>query len=339
MKRLFYITVIYGLILLSTYANAQNSGTLWIKTFNAGSNDLNDPGIDKKALMTLDSLMQIKNIEVTFWGAADDLKWNLDGRSLHTNISDALNDAKRLGRARALKARYGRGNIGITHESVAGVKVQWTIVSKANFTQNIDQLRQENHEIKKELDEVKNQIQSLKPEQAANGHHSANGNNGNHSSNGSNDNSHLVVKEGLTFNWRLQAGMWTWQSRAKGSILSPSVALNIIIGKTAFVIQGGVTPWHIATEFGNQSESFVYTGIKYMKNDRFGFTIGGFRGWKFFTDTDNWSFKTTGIATGIVIQHKFVELNPTLTYSSVNALDLEGRWRLGGSLGLNININ
>ncbi|HEX9654564.1 MAG TPA: hypothetical protein VGA99_12720, partial [bacterium] len=316
-------------------AFAQESGSFWVRTFNPGSADLNDSTIDQKALAKLDSLLQNPDVNVTFLGAADSIGWVMYGKKVHDKIAEAWNDAKRLSRARALRARYGRGEVGITHDSVAGVKVIWTRTGSDAYTNQLDQLKEQNDAMMRELAEVKNNLESIKPE-PTNGHN-GNGANGNGAS--KNGHSKYMIKDGLTFNWRLQAGLWTWQSGANGNLVSPSVALNIIVNKTAFVLQGGVTPWHQGTEFGNKSESFVYTGVKYMKSERLGFTAGAFRGWEFFTTTDNWLFKTTGLATGVVLTYGKFEFNPTITISNINTLENSSDWKVGSTLGLNFNIN
>ena len=75
-----------------------------------------------------------------------------------------------------------------------------------------------------------------------------------------------------------------------------------------------------------------------MKTEIYGFTLGVYRGWEFYTATDNWSFKTTGISAGFVVNHKSVEFNPALTYSNLSSLEKDSEWRLGVSLGINLNI-
>lgn len=335
MKKLISLAALWLMFVLLSTALAQETGSLWIRTFNPGSADLNDSTIDQEGLAKLDSLMQDPNLNVTFLGAADSIGWVMNGRKVHDKIAEAWNDAKRLSRARALRARYGRGEIGITHDSVAGVKVMWTRTGSDAYTHQLEQLQEQNDAMKRELAEVKHNLESIKPE-ATNGHN-GHGTNGNGAS--TNGHSKYTIKDGLTFNWRLQAGLWSWQSGANGHLLSPSVALNIIVDKTSFVLQGGVTPWHQGTEFGNKSESFVYTGIKYMKSDRLGFTAGGFRGWEFFTLTDNWLFKTTGLSTGVVLAYGKLELNPTVTISNISTLENSGDWKVGSTLGLNFNIN
>lgn len=333
MKKLISLAALWLVFVLLSTALSQESGSFWIKNFNPGSADLNDPHIDKQALAKLDSLMQDENIEFTFLGAADSIGWFLEGRKVHDKIAEAWNDAKRLSRARALRARYGgRGNVGITHDSVAGVKVIWTRKSSSEaYTNEIEHLKEQNARMQRELAEVKNNLESLKPE-ATNGHNG-------HGTNGKNGSSKYTIKDGLTFNWRLQAGMWSWVAGSNGNLLSPALALSIIVNKTAFVIQGGVTPWHKGTEFGNKSESFVYAGVKYMKSERLGFTAGAFRGWEFFTSTDNWLFKTTGLATGVVVTYGRFELNPAITISNIHTLERNTNWKLGSTVGLNFNIN
>lgn len=328
MKRLTHFLVFSLSLVLFSTVFPQTSGVLWIKTFNPGSSDLNDPLIDQEALGTLDSLMQDESVEVTFLGAADSLRWVFNGGYINLKISEAWNDAKRLSRARALRARYGRGNVGITHDNIAGVKVIWTKNTNPDrYTVELKQLQQQNDNLNQELAKVKSDLQSLKPAFVTD------------AKNGYNGHTRVVVKEGRNFNWRLQVGLWSWHSGGHASILSPSLALSIITGKTAFVVQGGVTPWHISSANGNQAESFVYVGIKHMKSDLYGFTMGGFRGWEFFTKTDDWSLKTTGAAAGVVLTHGFIEVNPTITYSNVDSIVNGNHWRLGSTIVLNFNIN
>lgn len=316
-KFILAVTIALAFVSVNS-AFTQTSGVLWLKSFSPGSSDLNDPLIDRTTLAVLDSLMQDESINVTFLGAADSLRWKLDGQTVHYYISEAWNDAKRLGRARALKARYGRGTIGITHEDVAGVKVVWSKDSTPEHYMRT--LEEQNKDLTREMAKLKNTVNSLKPTLARNG---ANGKNG--------TNAHI--------NWRLQGGVWTWQAGSNGNLLSPSLALSIVINHTSFIIQGGVTPWHKSTHLGNQSNSFVYAGIKHMKTDIFGITLGGFRGWEFFTSTDDWSFKTTGLAAGVVFVYKKIEFNPTLTFSNILTLEKAARWKVGSTIGVNFNFN
>lgn len=326
-RQILQITTIAVALFMSGLAWGQSSGDFWIKTFSPGSSDLNDPMIDVPALAHLDSLMKDVTIQVTFLGAADSLGWRLDGKHVHAHVSEAWNDAKRLSRARALRARYGRGTVRVTHESIAGVKVMWTRPESHPTSHTLNELKEQNENLDRELAKLRDEFENSKSDPRANG-----------------TDEHIeytteIRRETLTFNWRLQAGIWTWHSSSGGSLVSPSIGLNIIIGKTAFVFQGGVTPWHSSSALGNKSESFVHMGIKYFKTERVGFTIGGFRGWEFLTDTDDWSFKTTGLATGVFIRYGAFEINPTLTVSNVNTLEQDSQWRLGSVLGLNYNIN
>jgi hypothetical protein len=308
---------VFGLaFLVSGLSFGQTAGSFWIKTFEPGSANLEDPMVDRQTLAQLDSLMLDQDVEVTFLGAADSLAWRFNGKRVNEKVGEAWNDAKRLSRARALRARYGRGEIGVSHESVAGVKVVWE-KAKPDITNELTQIRNENRKLQEELGRLRGEVEDIQ-------------------SSGPSD---VYVKDSSLFNWGLEAGFWTWKSGSTGDLVSPSLALNIIIDRAAFVLMGGVTPWHTSSPFGNQAESFVYMGTKYMKTDVVGLTIGVFRGWEFFTATDDWSFKTTGIATGIVFEQGFVEFNPALTYSNVNTLESESEWRVGLNLGLSVNVN
>ncbi len=311
---------------LSTLA-AQSSEVFWIKLFSPGSAALSDPHIDRQALAKLDSLMQDETIEVTFLGAADSVAWRLNGRRIHPNISEAWDVAKGLGRARALRARYGRGDVGVTHENIAGVKVIWTkgTATEINLAR-MNELARQSDSLGYQIEQLNHDLQNTKAEAGRNDRAAANG--------------HYEVnrKTVRSLDWRLQLGLWTWHS-ANGGIVSPALALHIIVDRAAFILQGGVTPWHYTTELGNKSESFVHAGIIYMKSDRLGFSVGGFRGWEFFTATDNWSFKTTGLAAGVVFIFNRIEFSPKLSYSNITALQGASHWRAGGILSVSFNLN
>ncbi len=326
MKRLIQTaTVLLALVLFGT-ASSQTSGVLWIKTFEPGSTSLTTAQIDHDALAALDQLMNNQNIEVTFLGAADSVGWVMNGRSVHTQISEAWNDAKRLGRARALRARYERGNVGVTHENIAGVKVVWSRkISREQYKKDLTEIKDRNNDLNNKLAKLEDKFKTIHPIIETQGTGVANG--------------YFQKERTSHFDWFLQGGVWTWKSASGGGLLSPSIALGIIINKTSFILQGGVTPWTISTTSGNQSESFVHIGIKHMKTSTFGISAGVFRGWEFFTDTDDWSFKTTGLSSGIVIKEGVFEFNPMLSYSNSNSIFESSKWKFGTTLGLTININ
>lgn len=325
MKRLIYTATLLSMVVLFSTAFAQTSGVLWIKTFEPGSTSLNDPRIDQDALAALDEIMKDPDIEVAFLGSADSVGWVMEGRSVHTHISEAWNDAKRLGRARVLRARYERGNVGITHENIAGVKVIWSKgISSEQYKEDMTHMQESTEDLNMKLAKLEDDMQKLQPLVGTNVT-SLNGSNG--------------LETHSYFDWFLQGGFWTWQSGSGNGLTSPAIALGIIIDNTSFILQGGVTPWHLSTSDGNQAESFVYVGIKHMKSAHIGISTGVFRGWEFFTATDNWSFKTTGISTGIVIKKGIFEFNPMVSYSNSDSIFKSPKWRLGSTLGLAVNFN
>jgi len=323
-KSLWIEALLLALVLFGT-ASAQTSGVLWIKTFEPGSTSLNDPGIDTEALAALDQLMKDKSLEVSFLGAADSVGWIMNGTMVNTKISEAWNDAKRLGRARTLRARYQRGRVGVTHENIAGVKVVWVKkTSPESYATELTRVQRQNEDLMQKLSKLEKDIDTFRPVAVETEREPR---------------SYLVKQNNSYFDWFLQGGLWTWQSASGGGIISPSLALGIVIDKTSFILQGGVTPWQTSTPQGNQSESFLYVGLKHMRTKKFGVSAGAFRGWEFFTDSDNWSFKTTGFSSGVVLKYGIVEINPMLSYSNSNSIFKDSGWKLGTTLGLSINVN
>lgn len=314
-----FIILIWGIM---TPALSQESGVIWIKYFRPGSADLNDPTIDRASLAFLDSLMKDDTIEVTFLGAADSLNWKIDGKHVHLYVSEALNDAKRLSRARALQARYGRGTVGITYENVAGVKVIWR--KKPELipdTAVLNELKARGQKIDRELVKIKDELQALKAHD------------------GKQTPKEIVIKKSLNFNWHIQVGFWSWQTSDGRNIFTPSLAFNFNVNDWSLELKGGVTPWRKSSELGNLSESFVYAGIRFIPEEKYGVNVGVFRGWEFFTETDSWSSRTTGIATGVIWKYKKIEINPALTVSNVNSLVESSKWRVGSAISINFNLN
>ncbi len=326
MKKSICIFALFVTFVLIGNASAQTSGVLWIKTFQPGSTSLVEKSIDRESLAALDELMKDPSIEVTFLGSADSTGWVMNGKSVHTNISEAWNDAKRLGRARALRGRYQRGQVGVTHENIAGVKVVWSRkASPENYKKELSRIKQQNLKLNEALAKLAHDFQNMQPMIETQVETEAR--------------NFFVKQNNSQFDWFLQGGFWTWQSGSGQGLISPSMALGIIINKTSFILQGGVTPWNISTTEGNQSESFVYVGLKHMKTKKFGVSAGVFRGWEFYTSSDNWSFKTTGLSAGVVIKKGIIEFNPMLSYSNSNSIFETPKWKLGTTLGLSINVN
>lgn len=321
------IIVLVGLCSVAL-SQEENSGMIWIKTFSPGSSNLDDEQIDKQALAQLDSLLQDSTIVVTFLGAADDLQWRMSGTRVHPHISDAWNDAKRLGRARIVRARYGRGQVGVTDENTAGVKVLWSrgedlntlsIAENSSANGSDDQLRRDVDQLRDDVDSVKAALENGKYAQLQ-----------------------FVERTGPRLNWRAQAGFWSWYGGSNRNILAPALGLNVIYNRSVFVVQGGVSPWHSRTPNGKQGEAFVYGGLRRLPADgKHGITYaaGIFRGWEFFTSSDSWSLKSTGITAGPILTYNILELHPAITYAYVDSIFKGQGWHLGTVLIINVNLN
>lgn len=331
MKRIISLSLLAAGIGLPAGAPvvAQTSGVIWIKTFSPGGSDLSVPAIDQKALTALDSLMQDTTLTVTFLGAADDLRWKMSGRQVHNDISEAWNDAKRLGRARILRARYGRGEVGVTDENVAGVKVVWvrkdeSLKITAKGTNGANGTNGHDGKLREDMNQLRDKMDSM---QAAldNGIYKK-----------------LIEKKGVNLNWRFQAGLWSWYGGSDRNIFTPALGLNVIYNRNVLVLQGGVAPWHTTTDLGKQGEAFFYAGIRHLPSNAkrgIGYGVGVFRGWEFYTATDSWSLKSTGLTAGPSFRFSAVELHPALTYAYIDSIFKGRGWRLGSVLTMNVNLN
>jgi len=329
MKKLMRLSLVLALGLsLHSVAVCQeeNSGVLWIKSFAPGSSNLSDAQIDKQALARLDSLMQDSTLQVAFLGAADEKQWRMSGNRVHPYISDAWNDAKRLGRARIVRARYGRGQVGVTDENIAGVKVLWTRIDPFNSLSMTEASSANGHDdgLRRDVSLLRDDVDSVKAA-LENGKYTK-----------------IVQKTGPELNWRAQAGFWTWYGGSDRNIAVPALALNVIYNRSVFVVQGGASPWHSKTANGKQGEAFLYGGIRRLPADGkrgISYAIGVFRGWEFFTSTDSWSLKSTGLTIGPTLTYHVIELHPAVTYTYVDSIYKGQGWHLGTMLIMNVNLN
>jgi hypothetical protein len=228
MKKLLWLSLICLVLILHGTASGQESGSFWIKSFEPGSSDLNDPKINREALARLDELMQDPTVEVTFLGAADSLAWRFEGKRVNPKVSEAWNDAKRLSRARVLQERYDQGHIGITHENIAGVKVVWM---KQSTVIHSDRLSDLNDHFNDELVAMRADIEGMQ----------------------ASFDDEVYIKDTRTFNWALEAGLWSWRSGSQVNLVVPAIGLDIMIAETGSNIscqRSGAVPWE-SSEGGN----------------------------------------------------------------------------------------
>jgi len=116
-------------------AQAQDNGILWIGTFAPGSSKLSEATVDSNTMAALDSLMSIEDIEVTFYGAADNLGWVAS-----SFMNRLLNLQIKIDRGEELQKKYNRGTVSTTYESRRAVKVKWkhTNNNTVLYNTNID---------------------------------------------------------------------------------------------------------------------------------------------------------------------------------------------------------
>jgi len=205
MKKMHWLSLICLLFTLQGVASGQDSGSFWLTTFEPGSANLDDPQIDLAMLAKLDEMITDETLEFTFLGAADSVGWRFNGKTVHPEVAEAWNDAKRLSRARVLQERYKRGNIGITHENVAGVKIVWVRKSASVFNNRISGIEAKNDDLNDELVAMRADIEGIQASM----------------------NDEVIIKDSRNFNWALEVGLWGWRSGSANGMVVPSIGLDI----------------------------------------------------------------------------------------------------------------
>jgi len=305
----------------------QDSGYIWIKSFEPGSANLEDATIDEKVLKEVDELMQRNDITIEFLGASDDLPW----RQAHgaEKLSSAWDEGKKLERASQLRQRYGRGNIGTTDESVRGIKVVW-YPKEENIVLNtqIEKLNSLTDSLKRELSELDNektsQIRALRDSLSF-------------ADSGANMTSYAEISTS-TFDWEIESGMYYWTGGSAYDIMSPYVGLALKRQTWGVEFQGGFSPWSQNYVDGNRGDAFLMGTFNLFPQNWYEFKIGLFSGWEFYTSSDNWTMKVMGVTAGPNIHINFVNLYVGYNLGNVSTLEKSGNWVHGLSVTASLDF-
>lgn len=307
---------------------SQTSGSIWIKSNKPGSASFDDASIDKEALAFLDSLMERKDIVVTFLGGADNLKWK--GLPKKSEVSQAFDQAKKLERALSLQRRYNRGEVGITDEPFRGVKVVWKPKPPDIFKlrEDVDKLKAMN-----------DSLLSLMAKMKENQHH--------HFASLQDSINHLLtsrleVKEHTIkdefFDWEAKTGILAWTGGAPYDLVVPSIGIALKRQYWAFEIEGGFTPWGQKDATGERGDAMLMGTVSLFPRNLVEYRMGVFSGWEFFTKTDNWTMKVLGVSVGPSITWKYFEGFVGYTFSKISTLTKEDQWNNGALFLLNFKF-
>ena len=315
-------------IFLTGQCFAQQSGSIWIKTNKPGSADFNDATIDKKALQFLDSLMQRDDIVVTFLGGADNLPWK--GLKQNSKLSQAIDQAKKLERALALRNRYGKGEVGVTDEPIRGVKVVWKPKPPDVFKlkNDLDALKAANDSLARLV--LQNQstekeklfvIADSLARRYANQYRI-----------------HDQEVEQIFTDWEIKTGMAAWTGGSPFDLLVPTLGISLSRKNWSFEFSGGFTPWSQKDALGERGDAMVSSTISFFPRHLVSYRVGIFSGWEFLTETDNWTMKVMGVTVGPSIKWKYFDLYAGYAFARLSTLTGKDRWKNGLLAHLNFKF-
>lgn len=129
------------LLFIMTFANVAmsepNSGSFWVKTFEAGSSDVNYRTVEKDGLNRLRTLSNRRDIVITLYGHADLLDWLILGQPVGKKVSRALDGGIQNARVVAVMdacgIKTGQVETQVGNEKVRGVLVVWRLKGPSNF--------------------------------------------------------------------------------------------------------------------------------------------------------------------------------------------------------------
>lgn len=313
---------------LPCLVSAQDSGSMWIKTYRPGSGNPDDETLDRESLAFLDSLMRRSDIEVRFLGGADTLRWKALSENLE--ISLALDQAKKLERASRLRERYGRGEIGVADEPIRGVKVVWG-PKKPNLFKlqnDVQQLQAMNDSLTSILvDWNKSQMDQLAAIRD--------------SLNALGVNSNIKIDRtvsGGSLDWEIKTGMLAWSGGNMHDLAVPSIGIALKRQYWTFEFEGGFTPWSKPDAYGDRGDALVLGTIALFPQETFEIKTGLFSGWEFLSKTDEWTMKVMGLTTGPSIKWKFIEGYVGYSIARMSTLTEPEKWVSGFMINTNFKF-
>jgi len=271
--------------------------------------------------------MQRDDIEVTFLGGADKLPWK---GLKNPKLSQAIDQAKKLERALALRNRYGKGEIGVTDEPIRGVKVVWRPKPPDVFKlkEDLDALKAANDSL----------VQLVRRRQA--------------------DQSQklLVVADSLArryadqyrvhdqeieqilTDWEVKTGMAAWTGGSPYDLLVPTMGISLSRPQWAFEFSGGFTPWSQKDALGERGDAMLSGTISFFPRNFLSYRLGIFSGWEFLTETDNWTMKVMGVTVGPSIKWKYFDFYAGYAFARLSTLTGNDRWKNGLLAHLNFKF-
>jgi hypothetical protein len=310
--------ILINFIFLSQLLLAQPSGSIWVREFAAGSANLADASVDLKALAVVDSLMLRDDLEVVFLGGADPTNWQLFGKKVKPQISDAWDQAKKLERASKMRQRYNNGQIGTTDEPIRGVKVVWLPKKPDIFKMNARLGSAENS-----IDSLRNLLDSLKlePQLATSIAPAA----------PVADKPYYTISYGtqkestINSDWEVKTGFMFWSAAGPYDLSVPYVGLALKRTDWAVELLGGISPWSEYSPGSNRGNAFLLGSFQMQPQSWMQLKAGVFSGWEYLTNSDVWTMKIMGITAGPKFQFKFVETYLGYTFGKLSSLT-EDRW-------------
>ncbi|MBN2008180.1 hypothetical protein JW960_02410 [candidate division KSB1 bacterium] len=306
--------MLLGIVLMTclfSWAWGQEYNYIWLTSFNPGSAELTDDTIDQGVLAFLDSLMKRTDIDVTFLGAADKLQWKQSNKV--NQVSKAFDSAKKWERASALRERYGRGNIGTTDENMRGVKVIWGPKEPSIFEMNdrIEMLENMTDSLTLALLALNNRQKYMNAIEDTSLHGTMT--------------AYTEVSQNF-FDWEVNSGMFLWSQGAPYDLAVPFLGIALKHYTWSLEFQGGFTPWSQKAVGGNRGDAFLMSTFHIMPRSFVHFKVGGFSGWEFLTNSDQWTMKVMGLTAGPTMQWKWMNVYVGSNIAKLSTMTDTGTW-------------
>lgn len=275
-----------------------DNGVIDVKEFKLGSSDVFD--LNPQNLESIDILMKRNDIDVTFFGAVDAVRWN---NSPTKTIF--FNTILQHNRANALKERYGWGDTDLTDELFRGVKVVW-------------QLKPIPDEV---LTTIIHNDTTIYSDNLSHDHPS-------------------VSKPFITATRIKVGAIKLFSSNGSANFMLPFVAFSVEHNTwRASGLYGGVPFKTGGSSVGDVSKSFLGAQVTKFVRDDLGIVLGAWRSWEYLTGKDTWNKRVSGFEFGTLFSYKAFEFQPMATYSHFSSIfEKDIQWNLGFKFYAGINL-
>jgi hypothetical protein len=142
------------------------------------------------------------------------------------------------------------------------------------------------------------------------------------------------------FDWEVKSGVMYWSAGSKYNLTVPYLGLAFKREFWGVQLQGGFTPWSqtYTDGYGNRGDAFLMGTFNIHLKEWYDWKVGVLSGWKYLTESDNWTMKVVGLTTGPNFRVNFLTVYMGYNLGNLSTLSEPDRWVHSACATVTINL-